>query len=466
VTARLRTRQIAAWIVFATFVAGFFYHPIGAWTGAILGVWFVGTQRPVRGFLWMFGIALVPSLISHVHALAGEGSTGILDMKWLVLGAAVSVLPFLLYRLVTGRMSGFATTLAFPICSMFVPWAVTTAMQSLPAGPAPQFAPDWMQQTGGSAVVFLFARAWFASSLIWAWNHEFCLRCSGRKMDSTVASRRAETLAILRSPSTGEPVHYEKDVLVTRSDERFPVHNGIAKFLRPQDLAGQNGKYNRLYETIGGFYDDSQRVVCALGGMDRDDYVMSYLGSLEVKPGDAVLETSVGTGLNFKYLPRDIRRFGLDLSSEMLAAAQLNFSRWNMEAELFLGNAEALPFADNAFDVVFHVGGINFFSDRAAAIREMIRVAKPGSLLLIADETEEHVKAAYESIPYTREFFKDRDNAVAAPVDLLPPEMEEVHLNILKIAGKNRFYALTFRKPLVAEAGDESPSLASCVDHP
>ena len=57
-----------------------------------------------------------------------------------------------------------------------------------------------------------------------------------------------------------------------------------------------------------------------------------------------------------------------------------------LQGDLFLGNAECLPFADESFDVVFHVGGINFFNDRAKAIREMIRVAKPGSKILIADE--------------------------------------------------------------------------------
>lgn len=57
------------------------------------------------------------------------------------------------------------------------------------------------------------------------------------------------------------------------------------------------------------------------------------------------------------------------------------------------------------------------------------------------------MKAAFENIPYTREFYKDRDSAVTVPVDLVPDTMEEVQVKILKISGKNRFYALTFRKP-------------------
>jgi ubiquinone/menaquinone biosynthesis C-methylase UbiE len=116
--------------------------------------------------------------------------------------------------------------------------------------------------------------------------------------------------------------------------------------------------------------------------------------------------------------------------------------RWKMDADLYLCNAESLPFVDSSFDVVFHVGGINFFNDRAKAIREMIRVAKPGSLLLIADETEKHVKEVYEK--GLGGYFKNRKESVSAPIDLVPAEMEEVRLESLK---GGMFYALTFRKP-------------------
>ena len=181
---------------------------------------------------------------------------------------------------------------------------------------------------------------------------------------------------------------------------------------------------------------------CALKGFDRDAYFLSYMCRLEVRPGDSVLETSVGTGLNFKYLRGGLKLSGLDLSPEMLARCQSNLRRWQLHSDLYLGNAESLPFADSSFDVVFHVGGINFFNDRARAVREMIRVAKPGSLLLIADETEKHVKGVYEKAPGG--LYKDRKAPVSAPIDLLPPEMQEVHLEELR---DGQFYALTFRKP-------------------
>ena len=163
------------------------------------------------------------------------------------------------------------------------------------------------------------------------------------------------------------------------------------------------------------------------------------------KPGDTVLETSVGTGLNYKYLPAGVQLSGLDLSAQMLSQCQVNLRRWRIQADLFQGNAETLPFADSSFDVVFHVGGINFFNDRAQAIREMIRVTRPGSRLLIADETEKHVKEVYEK--GLGSMYKDRKEPVKPPIDLVPAGMQEIQLHQMR---EGDWYVLTFRKPALA----------------
>jgi ubiquinone/menaquinone biosynthesis C-methylase UbiE/uncharacterized protein YbaR (Trm112 family) len=470
-----RRLQIVAWAVTSLFLLGFFLPWIGRWTGPIAGVWFVGTQRPRRGFLWLMAISFVPHLIADWRILLVAGPELALEyVAWIFLATLLAVLPLTFHRLTSPGLPGLLSTLPFPLAA--------AAVQVLSLLWLPRAA------AGGSwAVVFLVD--WIAAGVVWMWNHEFRPAKTGwvaafygalfilvmalphtlvidahfgwLPLGGTIVlavwallnrskkkpwAERPETVALLQSPYTGSPLHVAvergREVLVSSSGERFPVRAGIPAFLKPADLSGDNLKYNHLYETIGGFYDDIQRVFCALKGFDRDVYFLSYMRRLEVKPGDSVLETSVGTGLNFKYLPGGVKLAGLDLSPEMLANCQSNLRRWQLDADLFLGNAESLPFADSSFDVVFHVGGINFFNDRAKAIREMIRVAKPGSLLLIADETEKHVKGVYEKQPGS--LFKDRKAPVTAPVDLLPAEMQEIHLEELR---EGQFYALTFRKP-------------------
>jgi hypothetical protein len=63
---------------------------------------------------------------------------------------------------------------------------------------------------------------------------------------------------------------------------------------------------------------------------------------------------------------------------------------------------------------------------------------------MIEDETEEYVKSTYENIPYTSSFYGGRKEAVKVPIDLVPPEMEDLHVEMLK---EGQFYAITFRKP-------------------
>jgi ubiquinone/menaquinone biosynthesis C-methylase UbiE len=429
---------------------------------------------------------LVLSLPGHWRiVLAGPGIVS--EIRWLVLGAIAAAIPFLMYRVTLRRLPAFASIAMLMAASSVVHY----------------LAPRLFDLESGDSSLNALVVGWFGAAVVLLWNREFsdlgrtatditvplvvfatgltllplqlvpipnfewfCLAlvcgfglwaAARQSPHGRPWKRREDTMRILRSPASYEQLHVEKDgrgeVLASTSGERFRIRDGIAEVVRPEDLMGLNGRYNRLYETIGGTYDDVQRVACALEGIDREEYVRSYLEPLEVKAGDRVLETSIGTGLNLKYLPRSgVHYVGLDLSRSMLAACQLNLRRWGMEADLLLGNAEYLPFEDDSFDVVFHVGGINFFSDRKRAIDEMIRVAKPGSRILIADETEEHVKEMYERGPVTGGYFKNRAEAVTAPVDLVPEEMRDVELRTLAPVGKNRFYVLTFLKPLAGNA--------------
>jgi ubiquinone/menaquinone biosynthesis C-methylase UbiE len=506
--------QFAAVAIIGIFVLGFVFSPLGAWTGAVLAAWFIGTQKAWRGFLLLAGINFVLSLLSNWR---GSPLTGMEYAGWTMLAVLIGALPFLLYRLTSQRRPGFLSTLSLPLWGaalqalgqLFLPASMfnvhSLAQTQSAISPLPRIAAI----LGTGAISFLIY--WFAAVINWMWNLEFRAKriakgasifgavcvlvlgygfflqihpaashvlltgpafawvCFGGGLilgawsliqpgiRREVWADKTGTVALLRSPYTGDLLHVVSEdgheALVSQSGERFPVRNGIPVFLEPEKLTGLNHKYNRLYEIIGGFYDDIQRMACALRGVSVEKYLGTYLRFLEINPGDSVLETSVGTGLNYKYLPRDVKLFGLDLSEEMLTACQANLRRWEMDADLFLGNAEDLPFANDSFDVVFHVGGINFFNDRAKAIREMIRVAKPGTRMLIADETEEHVKNIYERSPGVSKYFKNRHEPVTAPIDLVPPEMREIHLEMLR---DGRFYALTFRKPSCT-----APNLAS-----
>jgi ubiquinone/menaquinone biosynthesis C-methylase UbiE len=97
-----------------------------------------------------------------------------------------------------------------------------------------------------------------------------------------------------------------------------------------------------------------------------------------------VLDVACGTGIlaraALQQVGPDGKVIGLDPNPDMLLVAR----RKNDAIEWRDGKAEALPFADASFDAVVSQFGFMFFEDRAAALREMMRVLYPGGRLAVA----------------------------------------------------------------------------------
>jgi ubiquinone/menaquinone biosynthesis C-methylase UbiE len=102
-----------------------------------------------------------------------------------------------------------------------------------------------------------------------------------------------------------------------------------------------------------------------------------------------VLEVGAGTGfflLNLWQAGFVEEAHATDLSPGMLAACGVNARRMGCDLRTAAGDAEALPYADGAFDLVVGHAFLHHLPDYAAAIAEMRRVLRPGGALLIAGE--------------------------------------------------------------------------------
>jgi ubiquinone/menaquinone biosynthesis C-methylase UbiE len=106
--------------------------------------------------------------------------------------------------------------------------------------------------------------------------------------------------------------------------------------------------------------------------------------------GSSVLEVGCGTG---NYVRALAERFGcaahgLDPSVGMLAhaCAQPERVAWVQ------GRAEALSFADEAFDLVFSVDVIHHVADRATFYRQIARVLRPGGRLCTVTDSAEIIR--------------------------------------------------------------------------
>jgi ubiquinone/menaquinone biosynthesis C-methylase UbiE len=249
------------------------------------------------------------------------------------------------------------------------------------------------------------------------------------------------SLSLLCDPETHAPLLMADRALIEpESNRHYPIREGIPVFL--QAATGLNRKYQTMYDRLAPGYDLAERLVRWVSRVP--DYRLEYIAELEIAAGARTLEVSIGTGANLRYLRSDIEFFGLDLSWGMLRRCQRNLKNWKLSAQLFQGEAERLPFRDASFDCVFHVGGINFFNDKAGAIQEMIRVARPGTKVVIVDETEKVVTGAYRKNPFTSRYFEGQGQAAFCPVDLVPRGMQDVQARQF---ADGKLYCLTFRIP-------------------
>ena len=101
------------------------------------------------------------------------------------------------------------------------------------------------------------------------------------------------------------------------------------------------------------------------------------------KAGLSILDLGCGTGRFAAPLAHrfSARVVGLDLAASMLAVAAQTLG--NSGAALVRGTADALPFADASFDVVFLSMTLHHIRSSPSAIGEIWRVLKPGGKLLV-----------------------------------------------------------------------------------
>lgn len=153
------------------------------------------------------------------------------------------------------------------------------------------------------------------------------------------------------------------------------------------------------------------------GSVDYDAIMKRYwhiereplIASLQLKPGQTVLDAAVGTGLNLPAYPEDVHVVGVDLSEKMMDEARKK--RVSADITFKVSDLCNLDFTDNTFDAAASGFTLCVVSDPVRALAEILRVTKPGALIAILD----YCKSQDPEIQKWQELIADSSSQLGFP---------------------------------------------------
>ena len=154
----------------------------------------------------------------------------------------------------------------------------------------------------------------------------------------------------------------------------------------PRDQKAQ--RVRRVFDSVAGRYDLMNDLMS--GGVHRL-WKRFTLQLTQLRPGQQALDVAGGTGDLSAGMARQVGTQGLVILTD-INAAMLARGRDRLIDEGLVGNvrclqanAERLPFADDSFHCVTIGFGLRNVTDKAAALRSMHRVLKPGGQLIVLE---------------------------------------------------------------------------------
>ena len=200
----------------------------------------------------------------------------------------------------------------------------------------------------------------------------------GKAMTSEVANADLSAVAVrqtiaLLGPDVDSNWNVEKghiDLL----GERDPIGPS------PMQQAMRSKVVSRIYERL--WRPLASRSFYGMFGPGKAREQRIALSMLEISADDIVLDVGCGPGnfsREFSRIASDGLVVGLDASETMLAVATKRQARANLS--YVKGDAAALPFQAEKFDVVSCFGTIHLVEEPMLALDEMVRVLAPGGRL-------------------------------------------------------------------------------------
>lgn len=179
---------------------------------------------------------------------------------------------------------------------------------------------------------------------------------------------------IFRCPETGAPLQLDADALIDASGKRWPIVDGIPRFVPTEAYASSFGFEWNIHK--------STQFDAQTGGASERELRLKTGLSPEQVSGRLILDAGVGAGRYTDVLSRwGARVVGIDLSRAVEAA----YSHFHERANVIIAQADiaCLPFAQDTFDLVISIGVLHHTPDTRAHFLALLPFLKPGGEIAV-----------------------------------------------------------------------------------
>jgi ubiquinone/menaquinone biosynthesis C-methylase UbiE len=118
----------------------------------------------------------------------------------------------------------------------------------------------------------------------------------------------------------------------------------------------------------------------------RHNYILKRIAELNLPENVKILDIGCGPGqMIADLMQKRYELWGIDISEQMIDIAKRKcaINKPDSAVHFAVGNIEGLEFEDNFFDVIICSGVVEYLKDDSRWIKELLRVLKPGGVLLI-----------------------------------------------------------------------------------
>jgi ubiquinone/menaquinone biosynthesis C-methylase UbiE len=172
--------------------------------------------------------------------------------------------------------------------------------------------------------------------------------------------------------------------------------------------------------------------------LSNQAYLQWIIQQLDLQSRFEVLDVAAGTGhLSRAMAPHVKRVVAIDLTDEMLVEGQREAEQQGLTNVVFeRGEAERLPYPNDAFDLVATRFSLHHFADPRGPLQEMVRVCRRGGRVAVIDlvsPEDPAVAATYNHL----ERLRDPSHTRALTADDLQQLMRETGLTLVHTAPRD-----------------------------